>query len=385
MTSPDSPFTRAEYARRIERVREAMAARGLDQLLITNASNIAYLTGYIGESAYVPQLLSVWLEADPQLHLRDMDVSGCLHTSYLASDRVVGYPEEWIGDPDRSAYSLILDAVRSSAVRRVGAELGEMTRDTLRIFESAFPADVLRDASGLVTWLRLVKSPAEIGLIRQAAQICDRAMQRAYEVVRPGVRECDAAAEVIAALVRGTEHFGGHFAYSPYMPSGSRTGTAHLTWTDRPYERDTSVNLEIGASRYGYTGALMRSISLGVPSDRLRRVHAATLEGAAAALEAMRPGTTCGEVAAAFGRVVSRHGFEKKSRCGYPIGIHWLEPTASLRIGDRTVLEPGMTFHLMLGMWIERDFGHVFSETVGVTESGAESMATLPRTLAIVA
>ena len=74
-------------------------------------------------------------------------------------------------------------------------------------------------------------------------------------------------------------------------------------------------------------------------------------------------------------------GFKKESRCGYAIGIDWLEPTASLKDGDMTELKPNMTFHLMLGNWIDEDFGYVISETIRVSDSGVEVLTSAPRKL----
>ncbi|MGY3424332.1 Xaa-Pro aminopeptidase [Bradyrhizobium sp. F1.13.4] len=83
----------------------------------------------------------------------------------------------------------------------------------------------------------------------------------------------------------------------------------------------------------------------------------------------------------AFNATLRKHGFEKESRCGYAVGIDWTEPTASLKEGDMTVLQPNMTFHLMLGNWIDEDVGYVISETFRVTDTGGESFTKLPREL----
>jgi len=123
----------------------------------------------------------------------------------------------------------------------------------------------------------------------------------------------------------------------------------------------------------------MRTYSIGKPSDRLRRVHDAEVAAMEAALSAVKPGATCGDVAVAFNTTLKKHGLEKESRCGYAIGIDWTEPTASLREDDHTVLQPNMTFHLMLGNWIDEDFGYVISETFRVTETGVETFSALPR------
>ena len=82
-----------------------------------------------------------------------------------------------------------------------------------------------------------------------------------------------------------------------------------------------------------------------------------------------------------FRRFTTERGVLKPSRIGYAIGNGWTEGTASLAPGDKTVLEPNMTFHLMLGFW-QRDWGYVLSEVFRVAESGPpETFSSLPRRL----
>jgi Xaa-Pro aminopeptidase len=84
--------------------------------------------------------------------------------------------------------------------------------------------------------------------------------------------------------------------------------------------------------------------------------------------------------------VIARHGLSKASRIGYSVGLNyppdWGEHTMSLRPGDRTVLEPNMTFHMILGMWMD-GWGFEVSETFAVTPSGAECLCTTPRDLVV--
>jgi Xaa-Pro aminopeptidase len=165
------------------------------------------------------------------------------------------------------------------------------------------------------------------------------------------------------------------------MPSGyPRVAAPHLAWRDDRLEAGTVTNVELGGFRRRYVAGLSRTIVQGKPEDRLARLHAATREAVDAVFDTARAGWTCEEVEALFRRTTRTHGFEKKSRVGYAIGIDWTEKTASLRPGDQTVLVPDATFHLMAGMWYD-DWGYVLSETFRVTEDGLKSFSRLPRDL----
>jgi ectoine hydrolase len=131
---------------------------------------------------------------------------------------------------------------------------------------------------------------------------------------------------------------------------------------------------------------LSRTVFLGEPPQRFRDIEQVVLEGIDAALDAARPGNRCEDVEAAWRRTIARHGIEKESRCGYPIGLSyppdWGERTMSLRPGDKSVLEESMTFHLIPAIW-QDDFGIEITESFVVTATGAEPFCTYPRKLLV--
>ena len=111
------------------------------------------------------------------------------------------------------------------------------------------------------------------------------------------------------------------------------------------------------------------------------------IEGGDRAIEAARPGVTCEEVEALWQSILNRNGYEKKSRVGYSIGLNyppdWGERTASLRAGDKTVLEAGMCFHFQSGVWLE-EFGAAISEPIVIAENGGERLCDVRRELVVI-
>lgn len=304
-------------------------------------------------------------------------------SAFLTCENVVGYPENLIGNSDMDGFDTVIDFLHELGVtnRGLGLELGDLSAQAAEKFKVRPPKAILVDCTKTVAWIRTVKSDLEISVMREAAAIADAAIVRATEVIRPGVREADAMAEIAAILARGANGNPGTDFANMFFCCSARTGTCHIRWSEEVIRQGSQVNLELGGVRHGYVAAVMRTFSVGAPSDRLRRLHEAELSGLEAALDAVRPGATCSDVANAFYRTIEKHGFRKDSRCGYAIGIDWLEPIASLMDGDLTELKPNMTFHLMLGNWIDEDFGYVLSETFRVTDSGSEALTRAPRKL----
>lgn len=375
-------FPRTEYLGRLAAVKKEMSRRDLDALVVTSASDITYLTGYTALSGYVPQGLVVQIaEEEPTFILRRMDAPAAIHETFLDRTKIIGYPEALVGNPDTDGYDTIIDFLLESGLenRGIGVEISSLFFQTAEKFKSRLPKAKLVDCTKAVAWIRLVKSDREIEIMREAAAISDAAIQRAAEVIRPGVREADAIGEILGTLARGANGKPGTMIQQIGLCSSPRTGTSHIPWSEDVFRDGSQINLELGGVRYGYCAGIMRTFSIGAPSDRLRRIHDAEVAGLGAALETIRPGCTCSDVANAFYRTIEKEGFRKESRCGYAHGIGWMEPTASLKDGDMTELKANMTFHLMLGNWIDEDFGYVISETFRVTDTGAEVLTSAPR------
>jgi Xaa-Pro dipeptidase len=239
------------------------------------------------------------------------------------------------------------------------------------------PQARLMDGTNLVNWLRVVKSSAEINYMQQAAQICERVMQAAIDAIDVGVWEKDAAARVSAAQICGTEVFGGSSpAIFPIMPSAERTATAHLTFDpDRKYQKDDVVLLELSGARHRYHAPLSRTVYLGKPPADLQKTADAVITGLQETLTFVKPGVTAEEVEERWRNAIAHTGVVKPSRVGYSYGLNfvpdWGEHTVSLRPGDKTILETGMTLHFMPGIWLET-YGFECSEPLLVTENGCE-------------
>ncbi|MET4754438.1 Xaa-Pro peptidase family protein [Bradyrhizobium sp. RT11b] len=377
-------FPRPEYLRRLSAVKSEMERREVEVLVVTVPANITYLSGYTSKSGYVPQGLLVSLrEEEPSFITRRMDAPAALHQMFVDRSKVIGYPEALIANPDRDGYDAIIDVILDKGLGRKGIGIETKLLPTLAVekFKSRLADAKLLDCSNVVTWIRGEKSDLEIAIMREAAAISDAGMLKAKDVIRPGVREADASAEIIATLIRGANGKPGTDAASFFLCATPRTSTCHIRWTEDVFRQGSQINLEFTGVRHGYTSPLMRTLSIGRPSDQIRRLHEGEVAGLEAALAAAKTGMMCSDVAAAFNTTLKKHGFEKESRCGYAVGIDWTEPTASLREGDTTILKSNMTFHLMLGNWIGEDIGYVISETFRVTDAGGEPFTKLPREL----
>lgn len=384
-------FTREEFAARLAATRAEMAARGIDALIVSDPTNMNWLTGYDGWSFYVHQAVVVPQAGEPVWFGRAMDAEGAIRTAYMDPDRLRGYADDYVQSTERHPMEVLGGLLADLGVgsARIGVELDNYwyTAAAHRTLLAALPEASFIDATGLVNWRRAVKSPAEIGYMRKAARIVEAMHARIAEVIEPGIRKCDLVAEIYDAGIRGAGGVGGDYpAIVPMLPSGADAAAPHLTWDDKPMKAGEGTFFEIAGCYHRYHVPLSRTVFLGEPTKAFRDAEAAVLEGMEAGLAAAKPGNTCEDIAVAFFDTLARFGFEKDSRTGYSIGASyppdWGERTMSLRRGDRTELRPGMCFHFMTGLWL-RDMGLEITESILITETGVECLANVPRELLV--
>ena len=385
-------FSKAEYDNRLARVRAEMAARNLDAMVIGDADNINWLTGYDAWSFYTPQMMLVDMHDGPFWMGRLMDAGAASFTSYLTPAQIVPYPENLVQRTDTHpmAYLAGWMADHGFARARIGYESDSyhFTPKGLAALQSGLPDARFVDADLLVNWQRLVKSAAELAVMRDAARIAEAAMQTAWDGARPGVRQCDLMAEVTATQIRGLPDAGGDMpALHPLILAGEAAKTAHPLWTDALLEDGQTIAFELGACRRRYNVGLARTVHLGTPTDELRRTAEAVEEGMAAVMASLKAGVIAGDVHAAWQKVLDRYGLEKPSRIGYSIGVgyapDWGERTLSFRPQEPTVVPEDAVVHVILGMWMD-DWGMELSETLHVRRDGCQRLCDFPQHVHVV-
>lgn len=376
-------FRPEEYEDRLQRVRSRMVEKGVDTLVVHSPENTYYLSGFQTPGYYMYQCLVVPLESPPFLVIRRGEIGNLKSFSFV--EEYVPYVD--MDDPAQATADALTN--RSLVHGRIGLELGTWfltTRHYLTL-KSALSGAEMVDASGLVERCRLVKSAPEIEYIRRACRAAEAGMSAAVDAAREGVSDNHVAAELNRALIEaGSEYV----ALGPFVAAGYKSAIMHGNWGgSKIIRRGESIIVEIGGTVARYNGAVMRSVSVGEPSDELKKMADASEAGNWAAVQAIKPGATaeavhqaCNDVFAKYGLLELRRG----TRSGYSIGIafppDWGEGhVLSLRDGEQTVLEPGMVFHIPSAVRNYPTYGASFSETVLVTETGHEVLTNFERKL----
>lgn len=378
-------FSKDELAERRAKTIAAMEKEGLDGLLMFRQESMYYLTGY-DTFGYV-FFQCMYLGADGRLMLltRMPDFLQAQKTSVVEDIRV------WVDLPDVSPADQLRDILDELGCRgkTLGVEYeayGLTGRNAMRLNAAMDGFATLKDASEIVSRLRVVKSPAEMEYVRKAAELGDLALDRANELSVPGAFEGDILAAMHSEVFAG----GGDWSGNEWIiGSGddallcrTKTGRRHLDANDQ-------ITHEFAGAYRHYHAALMRTILTGKPPQAQIDMHKAAVESLEAAQAALKPGRPIGEVFDAHAAVLDKAGHEKNrmAACGYSLGTcfapNWMDWPMFFH-GNPVEAQPGMVFFIHIIVF-DSDKGLAMApgETVVVTDGGCERLSTRSTELVI--
>jgi len=387
-------FSKKEYVQRVQKVQNLMKKNKIDVLMVTDPANMNWLTGYDGWSFYVHQGVIIGADSEEPIWFgRLMDKNGALIKCYMKEENLIGYPESYVQNFDKHPMAWVAKNIFyangwGNAV--IATELDSYYYTAAAHFALLKILDKARfvDSKNLVNWARAIKSPREIEFMKIAGKITSKIHQKILDVAEVGVRKCDVVAQIYETAIMGVDgHSGDYPSIVPLLPSGIEASASHLTWDEKPFKANEGTFFEISGCYKRYHAPTCRTLYMGKPSEQFLNAEKALLEAIDAGLEQAKPGNRACDIAIALEKVMLKYGINRNgARCGYPVGVSyppdWGERTMSLRSTDRNILEPGMTFHFMPGIWQE-DWGMEITESILITQSGVELLCDVPRKLFI--
>ncbi len=370
-------FGPAEFAGRASRLRVKLKEAGVAIGLFDEIEAMAWISGY-GNSENRWRCVGIPTEGDPFFLIRVLDSGPCRDRIWF--DDVPTF-RDW--DDSMQALASVLQK-RGLAESAIGLDLGSYSMSAGRFekLKAALPRARFVDLGPLVNELRLIKSPAEIALIRRAASVADRARVRAAEACVAGGSQRDAAKAAVAAFV----DLGAEASWPGPISAGRGGDFLHAPLSDAPLAAGDIVHIELIPRVESYSGRIMRCVSIGQPSAELARAAETLAALQDRQIAAIKPGAIAGDVDAILRDAVLKAGLRREFDhiSGYTLGLY---SHATPRTSDFTrIFHPGatwtiekdMTFHMYVAA-----AGVSFSETVLVTATGAERLTQTPRRLIV--
>lgn len=347
-----------------------MAGRSLDAVYISRPVSIAYLTGFFAE----PHERLMGLAVRPASATLIVPALEQQKASERAADVEI---TAWRDGED--PYALVGRALPRTA--EVGVEKDHLTLAVAEVITSRGGISELIDVSPQIRRMRLIKTADEVEKLARAAAITDEVTEVVISKLRTGESEVDVAFAISSAIGER----GGVLSFPSLVQSGPNSALPHLEPSSRRLGRGDLVLLDFGAAVDGYKADTTRMAVVGEPSDRQREIHRVVLEARDAAVAAVRPGATTGDVDAAARRVIDAAGYGPNffHRVGHGLGLEAHE-APSLDPGSRLVLEPGMVFTVEPGIYIPGFGGVRIEDDVLVEEGGCRVLTKADRTLRVI-
>ncbi|MDE0067331.1 MAG: aminopeptidase P family protein [Acidimicrobiaceae bacterium] len=335
------PFTPAEMEARQTKLRLHMAANDIDASLLTSHHNICYFSGFMHCAFGRNYGLVVTAEGATTISA-GIDGGQPWRLSY--GDNLVY--TDWRKD---NFYFAVQSLTRGA--KRIGIEFDQVSLDLVEKLRAALPDAELVDIGTPTMWMRTIKSAEEIAHIKKLTAIADIGGEACREAIAVGVAEHEVALASTQAMVRElaeTHEYSELMDTWTWFQSGINTDGAHNPVTNRVIESGDILSLNCFPMLFGYYVALERTLFAESVSAEHLRLWNINIEVHEAGLELIRPGVTCGEIAATLNNIYREYDLLKYRSFGYghSFGVlcHYYgrEAGVELREDIDTVLEPGM-------------------------------------------
>jgi Xaa-Pro aminopeptidase len=350
------------FQARQTKLREHLATTRFDGLLISHLPNIRYLCGFTGSAG----LLLV--EEAGSVFFTDVRYDTQAHEEVKAAKVVIA---------SKSVLAALGDFLDGRRRRTkgwtIGIEAEHFTIAEKKRLTKLRPSGVtLKDAPAVVERARMVKDSDELQLIRAAVGLGAKLFERALEVLRPGVREVEVAAEMELAARRGGAE---EMSFPTIIASGARSALPHGRASGQTIAAGGFVVCDFGVILSGYCSDQTRTVWVGPVPEDARSAYEAVREAQQAAIDAVRPGIAVGEVDAAARKVLRKAGlgryFTHSTGHGVGLEIHEIPRVAD---GQREILLPGMVITIEPGVYFPGKWGVRIEDLVAVTAGGCEVM-----------
>ncbi len=361
---PSSTSAPQLIEQRVARLRSRLPELGVDALLVSNAANRTYLSGFTGSAG------TLLISADRALLATD--------SRYYEQVGREATLFELVKVKSKLA-DVLADMAQAGSVARLAFEADDVTVKTFEGWQEAAPGLAWQPTENVVAELRAIKDEAEIETLRRAITLTDAALAAALRDAEPGMTEEQLSWSIESYMRTHGAHAA---AFELIVAGGPNSALPHARPSDAPILRGKPVVIDIGAEIDGYHADLTRTVCFGQPNDpdRFWEVYNTVLRAQMAAEAGIRPGMASREVDALARNVIAEQGYGENfgHGLGHGVGLEIHEPfLLSPRSTD--VVQAGMVITIEPGIYIPGWGGVRIEDTILITSNGAEVLSAAPK------
>ena len=356
----------SNFPKRRAGIRRKLRKEKLDALLVTNFTNVTYLTGFTGDDSYL------LVTADHDIILSDQRYTTQLEDECPDVELV-------IRGPGSKMLDTVAKEIERTKAKKIGFEADSMTVGMHEAMSSASKSCQWVGCQGWVEEQRAVKDRTEIERTRVA---CDQA-RRAFEVVRASLTPNMTELQIAADLEYQARRFGGRcLSFPPIVGAGPRAALPHGTPSEQQIGEFDFTLIDWGVNEGLYVSDLTRVLVTGKISPKLRKLYDMVLKAQLAGIDAIRPGVTCEKVDQAARKIITKAGYGKYfgHGLGHGTGLE-IHEAPRLSKGQSTELKPGMIVTVEPGVYFPDWGGIRIEDDILVTKDGHEVLTSVPKQL----
>lgn len=340
--------------RRLALLKTGIKTQGLDSLLVTDETNVSYLSGFTGHDSMILVTLDKDFFITDSRYLED------------ALNTLTGFEIKLV---ERSTYDTLGEIVKKGRLKKIGFEAMDLAYGVAIKLGTLIKGAKFSPCKDLVEKIRSVKDAAEIAMIRDSVRLNAKVFESISKEVRPGISEKRLAAMIETSFIEA----GAKAAFDPIIASGENASKPHAVPVDIKIENNSFVMIDMGAKLNGYCSDLTRMITLGKVKEKFKNIYNIVSDSQEMAIEKVRPGVKLCDVDAAARDHITAKGFGKyfSHSLGHGVGLSVHEKPTVSSVSEGSVL-PGMVFTIEPAIYIPKFGGVRIEDMVLVTDKGCE-------------
>ena len=352
----------------IKKIQEKLIEKNLDAVLVTDEKNQRYATGFpFTDGAVIVARSAAWLITDSRYIEAATNTAACCCNVQMF-------------DREHSRLSLIQAALKEAGVERLGAEEEKLSHAEYLGYEKSLGMELL-PAQAIFSELRASKSEEEIGYLREAQAISEKALAEVLRIIKPGMTERQVAAELVYhMLLNGSE---GN-SFDPIVITGKKTSMPHGVPGDEVIHEGDFVTMDFGCLKHGYCSDMTRTVAVGYATDEMKKVYDTVLRAQLAGIAKAKAGVRGCDIDAAARQVIEDAGYGQYfgHSFGHSLGLDIHEaPNASPSC--ETVMPVGAVISAEPGIYIPGSFGVRIEDALYLTEDGCINLTHADKSLII--
>jgi len=367
------------YERRISKLQKKLKKKGIDSIIITTPQNIQYLTGFAYRDKKCEVVLVTLDKVILIIHVmykEDVKYEEDVKTSIAPSCEIMIYGRK------KNLWDSLAAKCNDLNLSQVGFE-SRLIYEEYKMFSRALSSNIEHiETDGLVEDLRTIKDASEIENLRKAAQVTDQVFSEIIKIMKPGMKECEVAAEMEYMMVKMDAK---KADWETIVASGERSAFTHGFASQKKIKAGDLVTLDFGCIYNGYTSDMTRTVVIGKkPTSRQKKIYQIVKEAEMKAMEAVKPGVSGKKLGSIARGIIKAHHYGKRFThgLGHAIGIEVHEKPCPIEIEES--LKAGMVITIEPGIYILGWGGVRIEDDILITKNGYELLTHSSRDLIVI-